>query len=204
VTEPAATPTTVPPTTGSRLLFQTAVALVFATAFTVLVALPAERGVDPTGFGKLTGLTRLAKPQTVQLQATARPAAAAAGASSPTPFLSDVIEIKLTGGGAEGSETERKVWMEAGQTLVYAWAADGEVYSDFHGETLPTPKVTVAEYRVTDPDKGADPRAANGALTAPMAGFHGWYFVNLGEKPVTIRVKIAGFYERRPYPPPGA
>ena len=198
MTEPAA----IPPPTARRLLLQTGVALVLATAFAVLVALPAERGVDPTGFGKLTGLTRLAKPQTAQLAAPVKPAAAAAGSSSPTPFLSDVIEIKLTPGGEEGSETERKVWLEAGQSLVYAWSADGEVYSDFHGETLPSPKVAVAEYRITDPDKGADPKAASGSLTAPMAGFHGWYFVNLSEKPVTIRVKIAGFYERRPYPPP--
>lgn len=192
------------PPSARRLLVQTAAALALGSAFTVLVALPAERGVDPTGFGKLTGLTRLAKPQTVQLAAPTQPAAAAAGSRSPIPFRSDVLEIRLKGGGEEGSEIERKVWMEAGQTLVYAWTADGEVYSDFHGETLPTPKVTVAEYRVTDPDKGADPMAANGALTAPMAGFHGWYFVNLGEKPVTIRVKIAGYYELRPYPPPGA
>lgn len=197
--------TEAPEAPRKRLLVQTTAALVLGSAFTLLVALPAERGIDPTGFGKLAGLTRLAKPQTVQLQVATTPPAARSGYSSPIPFRSDVIEIKLKGGDEpEGSEIERKVWMEAGQSLVYAWTADGEVYADFHGETLPHPKVTVAEYRVTDPLKGDDPKAANGALTAPMTGFHGWYFLNTSDKPVTIRVKIAGYYELRPYPPPGA
>jgi hypothetical protein len=188
--------------TRRRLLVQTAVALGLASLVTVLVVLPAERGVDPTGFGRLTGLTRLAAPQEARLSATASAQAGQIHHPAPAPFRSDTIEIKLAGGGLPGSETERKVWMEPGQAMVYAWTSDGEVYSDFHGETLPKPKLEVMTYRVSDPLKGDDPTAANGAFTAPMAGFHGWYFRNLDAKPVTITVKLSGFYERRPYPPP--
>ena len=43
---------------------------------------------------------------------------------------------------------------------------------------------------------------ANGSFTAPMAGFHGWFFRNMEGRPVTIRVRLSGFYELRPYPPP--
>ena len=191
-----------PPASRRRLLGQTAIALAAASAAAVLVVLPAERGIDLTGFGRLTGLVRLAKPQTARVEIAPDASAAKVSSTAAGPFLTDTLEIKLAAGGAETSEVERKVRMEAGQTLVYAWTSDGSVYADFHGETLPTPKVSVVSYRVTDPDKGSNPRAASGGLAAPMAGFHGWYFSNLEDRPVTIRVRIAGFYDRRPYPPP--
>jgi hypothetical protein len=191
--------TATPPDAPSRrkLLVQTALALVAAAVIAVLVALPAEQGIDLTGFGKLIGLTKLAGPQRPAAVA-ASPGAAAVSHASAAPFRTDELVIKLDGDG----EIERKVWMEAGQTIVYSWTADNEVYADFHGETLDRPTPKVAEYRVTDPMKGDNPKAASGALTAPMTGFHGWYFLNLHEAPVTIRVKLAGDYELRPYPPP--
>lgn len=187
------------PPSGCKMLLQTGLALGAAAVITVLVALPAERGIDITGFGKLTGLTKLAAPQRPATVVPATPPGAVAVSHvSAAPFRTGELIIKLDGEG----EIERKVWMEAGQTIVYSWTADNEVYADFHGETLDRPTPKVAEYRVTDPMKGDNPRAANGSLTAPMAGFHGWYFLNLHETPVTIRVKLAGFYEPRPYPPP--
>lgn len=60
----------------------------------------------------------------------------------------------------------------------------------------------VMTYRVEDPLDGGAAKAANGSFTAPMAGFHGWFFRNLEARPVKIRVRLAGFYELRPYPPP--
>ena len=57
-----------PPASRRRLLGQTAIALAAASAVAVLVVLPAERGIDLTGFGRLTGLVRLAKPQTARVE----------------------------------------------------------------------------------------------------------------------------------------
>ena len=191
-----------PPASG-RLTLQTLIALAAAGVVTVLVVLPAERGIDPTGFGRLTGLTAMAAPQQAKLDATASAQAAAVTHAAKVPFRSDVLEIKLAAGGSgPGSEIERKVWMEPGQAFVYAWDADGEVYSDFHRETLPKPKLEVMTYRVEDPLAGGAAKAANGSFTAPMAGFHGWFFRNMEGRPVTIRVRLAGFYDLRPYPPP--
>lgn len=190
--------------TRQSLLVQTAVAFVMAGVFTVLVVLPAERGIDPTGFGRWTGLAKMAAPQAAKLDAKASADAAKVTHSQPVPFRSDTLTIKLAPGGAGtvGSEIERKVWMEPGQTMVYAWTSDGEVYSDFHGETLPVPKMTVMTYRIEDPLDGGAAQAANGGFTASMAGFHGWFFRNMEARPVIITVKLAGFYELRPYPPP--
>lgn len=188
--------------TKRTLVVQTVVALIAATVFAVLVVLPSERGIDLTGFGGWTGLTRMATPQQARFDAKASADAGKVTHNQPVPFRSDTLTIQLAGGALAGSDIERKVWMEPGQTMVYAWTSDGEVYSDFHGETLPVPRMTVMTYRVEDPLAGGAAKGANGGFTASMAGFHGWFFRNMEARPITITVKLAGFYELRPYPPP--
>ncbi|MFC3079845.1 hypothetical protein ACFODL_17220 [Phenylobacterium terrae] len=184
-----------------RLLGWTLAALAGASLVTTFVVLPAEYGVDPTGFGRLTGLTRMGASREVAVAPPKR--AGAVTIDAARPWRSDTLTIRLETGGQEGSDTERKVWMVPGQAFVYAWTSDGEVYSDFHGETLPSPRIQVMTYRTTDPLKGEPARGLSGAFTAPMEGFHGWYFRNLEGRPVTVTVRLAGFYELRPYPPPG-
>jgi hypothetical protein len=36
---------------------------------------------------------------------------------------------------------------------------------------------------------------ASGALIGPWQGIHGWYWQNKSEAPVTVRLRLAGFYE---------
>lgn len=189
-----------PPPSRKRLLAWTAAALAGATAATVLLVLPAEYALDPTGFGRLTGLVRMGASREVEVAAPK--GAGAVTIAAAKAWRSDVISIPLAPGGDQGSETERKVWMVPGQAFVYAWTSDGEVYSDFHGETLPSPRIKVMTYQTADPLKGEPGTAMNGSFTAPMEGFHGWYFKNLEARPVTVTVRLAGFYELRPYPPP--
>jgi hypothetical protein len=180
----------------------TLAALAGASAVTVLLVLPAEYGVDPTGIGRLTGLTRLGASREV---AVAPPQGAGAVAiEAARPWRSDTLTIRLATGGQDGSDTERKVWMVPSQAFLYSWSSDGEVYSDFHGETLPSPRIKVMTYLTTDPLKGEPATGLSGSFTAPMEGFHGWYFRNLEGRPVTITVRLAGFYDLRPYPPAGA
>jgi hypothetical protein len=185
------------------LAIQAAAALGLAALAVVIFVLPAETGSDPTGLGKLMGLTDMAGPQAARMSEADLAKAAAYDHPANGAFRTDEIEIKL-GAYGPAAEIERKVWAEPGQSFVYSWESDGEVYSDFHGETLPKPKMTVMTYRVEDPLAGGAARSASGGFTAPMAGFHGWFFRNMEGKPVTIRVKLAGFYETRPYPPPGS
>ena len=77
---------------GTRLLAIAAAAFVAASAIFVLFVLPAEFHRDPTGFGKATGLDRLAGPEVVTV------AAAPAGPNATTRFYAsafrnDIIEI---------------------------------------------------------------------------------------------------------------
>ena len=42
-----------------------------------------------------------------------------------------------------------------------------------------------------------------GALTAPFEGIQGWQFSNAGDKPVVVRLRLAGFYDLVPPGAPG-
>lgn len=168
-------------------------AAVAAAALLVVVVLPAEYGIDPTGIGSVLGLYREPAPEAEPLPASsaAGSATSAAGAgslfSSPTPYRSDEMSITLAAG--EGAEI--KAQMAAGERLVYSWTATGNgVDVDMHGEAADG----------TGGDRsyqtGEFQTSGHGAFEAPMAGNHGWFWQNLNDDPVTVTVKTAGFYTR--------
>ena len=133
-----------PPSRG-KLAAMTGGALVAASVLAVLFVLPAEYQLDPTGFGKLTGLDQLAGPEVVQaapVTAGAAPASTGVAPSgeiarySTTAYRTDTIDIPLPGG---DGELEYKVKMKAGDTLTYSWTVEGNddpmlFYFDFHSE----------------------------------------------------------------------
>ena len=168
------------------LVWRVAGALLAATAITVLLVLPAEFGIDPSGLGKRTGLLELAATP-------AKPGTAVAHFYA-APWRSDVIDIPLKA----FEELEYKVQMRAGETLLYSWSVDqgGLVYSDFHGESTapgkPARAQTVQSYRVDGKEDGVG--ASSGALVAPFDGIHGWYWINLGEAPIVVHLRLSGYY----------
>ncbi|OYX36738.1 MAG: hypothetical protein B7Y99_00250 [Caulobacterales bacterium 32-69-10] len=191
--------TTRPPS-RSRLALIVGGAVVVATVVTVGFLLPAEFQVDPTGFGRATGLYKLGTPQP-------KTATVAAGTTSttreyPTPYRTDTIDIPLAAGGDEnrGDELEYKVQMKAGDSFVYSWSVAGipnpeEFYYDFHGETPAgpgVPEAKVVEY------KQATGTGGNGTLIAPIPGVHGWYLQNQSRNPVVVKLKLSGFYNLVP------
>ena len=171
-----------------------------ATAITVCAVLPAEFHIDPTGIGTAAGLMGLsAAPEAKSASAAGAPGAPVPAQvlarSYPAPFRTDTVDIPLKPGESEGAELEYKVQMKAGQTLVYSWTVDAppeEFYFDFHSEMRPAPKETVVSH------EQAVGVARNGALTAPFDGIHGWYFQNQSLKPVTVHLKLSGFYTLLP------
>jgi hypothetical protein len=176
-----------------------------AGALIVLGAImPAEYNVDPLGLGKLSGIARLWAPDEKKFDAKSGTGPLAR--EYDIPLRSDVVEIPLTDfmGGAKGSELEYKVRMKEGATLVFDWEAIGaernnDIHYDFHGHTTPKAgeEMTVATY------KQAYGLSQKGALTAPFDGIQGWQFINSGDKPAVIRVKLTGFYKLVPPGEPG-
>jgi hypothetical protein len=183
------------PLSAGMMLTTTAGALVAATLLMFGAVLPAEFNYDPLGLGKLTGLDRLWAPREVAIEPAAGsiPLARFYGGG----FRSDTIEIPLRAGGdpTRGDELEYKVSMKKDATLVYEWTLSGianpdEFYSDFHGHTLQSLKeMTVATYRQ------ATGLTAEGALTAPFDGIHGWFFQNKSASAAVVHVRVSGFYE---------
>jgi len=70
-------------------------------------------------------------------------------------------------------------------------AAPNRLTSEFHGHTDRAPGTTgtLIFYR-----KGAG-GTENGSLIAPFDGIHGWYLKNDTDRPVVVRLTLAGFYE---------
>lgn len=78
------TPTipSLPPAAPGRLLRSTLVALAVAGLLLVTVVLPAEYGIDPTGVGRVIGLTRMGEIKTRLAREAAADAAADAAAAA--------------------------------------------------------------------------------------------------------------------------
>ena len=192
------------PMPRGRLLAITALALVVGFVIVFGAIVPAEFGKDPTGLGKLGGLSRLWAPREKTLNPNA--GAVARAHEYPTAWRTDTIEIPLTGflGGAKGSELEYKVRMKKDATLIYEWSVTGaaredDFHYDFHGHTTPP---AGQEMTVSTSKQGFGLRK-QGALTAPFDGIQGWQFSNSSETPVVVRIKLAGFYDLIPSGQPG-
>lgn len=183
--EPIATP--------RRLWAQVAAAAVLGTVLTVTVILPTEYGMDPTGFGALTGLDRLSEPPEVLVETkfTAPPAIAAV---EPLPFRQDVVTVPIGAFGRTLGATEYKVTLAEGQTVVYSWKASAPIIFEFHGHTTPTDG---SPAQVMDYIKGQSTEG-HGTLTAPLSGIHGWYFANPTFDEVTVELRLAGYYQLEP------
>jgi len=156
--------------------------------------LPAELGRDPTGLGKLFG-TDMLGGQNIPVVQDATGGTSAASAT--VPYVSHFVDISLAPGADPDrlDELEYKVKMKKGGAFVYSWEVleienPNHFYSDFHGHTMQDKGVmTVGDYRK------ANGSADNGRLIAPFTGIHGWYFQNQSTRPVTVRLRLAGFYE---------
>lgn len=182
-----------------RLIAATLGSLALATLIVLGAILPVEFNRDPLGLGRLSGLSRLWAPGDRTVDGEAQGVARAR--EYDAAFRTDVVEIPLGDflAGADRSELEYKVRMRKDATLIYSWEVVGtdeprDFHFDQHGHTTPEPgeAMTVATHRQAFGLK------QHGALTAPFDGIQGWQFSNSSEKPVVVKLRLAGFYELIP------
>lgn len=186
-----------------QLVVATGMAGTIAVIILLTAVLPAEYGIDPTGIGKSLRLTTLNTPK-AETPASI-PAATVAPQPSPvappmaektqpvtvatsaTPLRSDVITLTVQP--SEGVEV--KAMMRQGEQFVFNWTAEGgRVNFDMHGE--PPGK----DDKFTSYWKATQQTAAQGSFVAPFDGTHGWFWRNRGDQPVTVKLKVSGFYEK--------
>ncbi len=174
------------PASPRKLLLSTALAFVVATVILVAVILPAEYGVDPSGAGRLLGLTRIGQLKALSGSGGGAPVMH----SHPRKARSARIEINVKG----GEELEYKATLVKGEPLLYAWSVQGStVHFEFHGE--PTegrwPKDFYQSYQMADGSAGEQ-----GSFVAPFTGLHGWYWRNESSEPATIVLETSGYYTK--------
>ncbi len=192
--------------TSRQLLRSTLLALAAAAAILIAVVLPAEYAIDPTGIGRLLGLTEMGeiKAQLAEeASADAEMDAAAAGpakAVDPVPVADattatqpagvdlaqgwrDEMSVVLQPG--EGAEI--KLVMRANDEAEFSWTvAGGSVNFDTHGDGGGGKAISY--------EKGRSVPADEGTLRAAFDGNHGWYWRNRGSDPVTVVVRVRGEY----------
>ncbi len=181
----------------------TGIAIVIALAILIAAVLPAEYGIDPTGIGGKLGLGKLASAS-LDTPSARTAAGAAPTQETPTvvaplapiqavlqrklPFRSNEMALTLKPG--EGAEI--KAAMRTGDHFVFSWDVEnGKVNFDMHGEPPNAGNDDFTSYW-----KGREHSEGHGIFTAPFDGTHGWFWRNRGSAPVTVRVKVSGFYEK--------
>ena len=194
------------------LLRSTVIALAVAVSLLVTVILPAEYGVDPTGIGRVLGLTQMGEIKAelakeaatvasfkapnivVAFDSTAATPAVAGSSASPQSTgdtstrqgatTSHVTEVILNPN--EGKEI--KLVMRKGARVTYSWATNrGVVNYDTHADA---PGIDYHGYA-----KGSAKKGDEGELVAAFDGAHGWFWRNRGKESVTVTLRTSGDYQ---------
>jgi hypothetical protein len=206
MTEPSS-PYEAQPPSGRRLLKSVLIAIAAAAAVLVLIVLPAEYGIDPTGIGRQLGLTALSGGGTRTIEI-----ADVIGGNEryrevkvpdprdPTPLPNPAVhqdEAKtpptrtMTVTLQPDQETEVKLRLAKSKAVVYTWSVDrGQVYVDFHGHDPSLGDQTWVRYKEQDAARGN-----SGSLVAPFTGEHGWFWQNYNEFPVVITLTVTGYFD---------
>ena len=188
------------------------VAAAVAVVLVVTVVLPAEYGRDPTGVGRLLGLTAMHEPESGLdtviddlLSANDNLPETGSGDSMeplplPNPAVSQIEEaaprtetlrVKLDFDG----RTEVKAVMKKNKAIVYSWKVEGgDAYVDFHGHDPARGKDFWVRYDEAGQEQGIAGRS--GSLVAPFDGEHGWYWLNTAQEPITIELTVTGYFEK--------
>lgn len=203
------TPTRAELPTSAQLLKSTVIAIVAAIAILVAIVLPSEYGIDPTGAGRVLGLTEMGEIKTqlaeeaeadrIRDQQNTVPAAPVApqqgsslldriyaeflvGSAHAQEARSDEMSVTL----APGEGAEIKLVMVKGAQANYAWTANGAVVNfDTHGD---------GGGENISYEKGRGVAEDEGVLEAAFDGNHGWFWRNRTDAPVTVTLKTSGAY----------
>lgn len=199
---------------SAQLLRSTVIALIAAVALLVTVVMPAEYAIDPTGVGRLLGMTQMgelkatlaaeaaaeepaAEPQPAVAAAQPAPAAAPAPApvaAAPTPepqqppVTMQKHEVNLTL--KPNQATEIKLEMKKGAEARFHWTANGGLLNyDTHGDPYKAPKGFYHGY-----GKGKQTPEQQGVLVAAFDGKHGWFWRNRSNQTVKLTLRTEGDY----------
>lgn len=196
------------PSSG-QLVRSTLIAAAAAGALLVTIVLPSEYAIDPTGVGRVLGLTEMGEIKmqlaeeaaadaardaqianaspiagpatTVETNTASTEAAPAAGEATAT--RTDEMQVAL----APGEGAEIKVDAGEGARIAFDWSvAGGHVNYDTHADA---PGISYHGY-----GKGRESTGEQGTLVAAFDGSHGWFWRNRSGASVTVTLRTDGAY----------
>ncbi len=197
-----------------KLLRSTVVAALISAVLLVTIVLPSEYDIDPTGIGRVLGLTQMGEIK-VALAAEAKAEKAPPTGTVPQPAAvlapvitaaPDVATVQKPADQATtatqqhtmsvtllpGQATEIKLSMRKDARVRYEWAsAGGPVNYDTHGDPVGAAKSFYHGY-----GKGRNASGDAGMLQAAFDGKHGWFWRNRSNAEVTVTLKVSGGYDK--------
>ncbi|MDI5992888.1 transmembrane anchor protein [Pseudomonas sp. MDMC216] len=200
---------------SQQLLRSTAIALIVAIVLLVTVVMPSEYAIDPTGAGRMLGLTQMGEikqqlaeeaaaevaalvvqaPAVVQPSTQPAPEVTTEVAQSSAPVAPAAPEVaglkhEMSIDLAPGQGAEIKLEMIKGAKVNYFWTANGgQVNYDTHGDPYNAPRDFYHGY-----GKGRFTPEDSGVLEAAFDGKHGWFWRNRTDKSVTVTLRTQGDY----------
>ncbi|RLA01580.1 MAG: hypothetical protein DRQ47_07905 [Gammaproteobacteria bacterium] len=172
---------TFPTQSTSTIIKASIVAFLIAVIISVMVILPAEYNIDPTGIGAKLGLTQLSQSESQPVIAPV------SKIESILPYQEDMVEVVVPA----NKGVEYKFYLKQYGSMTYEWQTqDGTpLYFDFHGEPEGDKTGYFESYTITTAND------VKGSMTMPFTGSHGWYWKNTTGTPVILTLKTTGNYK---------
>lgn len=202
-----------------QLLRSTLIALIAAGVLLMTVVMPAEYAIDPTGIGRLLGMTQMGELKTTlaeEAEAEAVPSeslpVAATAPQQPAPAVEPAQPAAASAEPAVAATepepkvltqqhevnltlnpnqaTEIKLEMKKDAKVNFLWTANGSVLNyDTHGDPYKAPKEFYHGY-----GKGTKTPEQQGVLVAAFDGKHGWFWRNRTSETVKLTLRTDGEY----------
>ena len=189
---------------SKKLIKSTAIAAVSAVVVLVTCVMPAEYAIDPTGMGKVLGLTKMGEIKQSLAEESENGINAAQAVNSveqisvetSTQTATDNAQMIMPAINKEsislelkpGQATEVKLTMPQSASVNFDWkAVGGGLNYDTHGDPVNAPKGFYHGY-----GKGKNETTQQGVLKAAFDGKHGWFWRNRTENPVTVTLLVEG------------
>ena len=159
---------------GRSLVKATITSLVIAMVTLILVILPAEYNIDPTGIGQKLGLTIFNEETREKV------------ASNNIDSEKNAVVLTIPA----GKGIEYKLSMSQFSKVTYEWVSGGgSLYVDLHGEPKGDTTGYFESYAVATLSR------MKGSFTAPFEGSHGWYWQNNSDTDIQVQLIFNGDYD---------
>ncbi len=187
---------------STQLLRSTIAAALAAVAILFVIVLPAEYGIDPTGAGRMLGLTEMGEIKQELEDEAERDRILHGDGADQSSLLDTLFGLFVSTAYAQdsagwtdeivftlqpGETYEVKLSMKKGAATDYVMVVEGgRVNFDLHGHGSGE-SITY--------EKGRGSRGTEGRFAAAFDGGHGWFWRNRDSSSLTVTLKIRGVYD---------